>query len=270
MPLTIDSRIKLNDGNSMPVLGLGTWQARGNDVVEALLDALKVGYRLIDTAYMYNNEKDVGKAIKKSGLDRKNIFITTKIWETQHADPEAAIEGSLKTLGLDYIDLYLIHWPEEERLATWKMFEKFKNQGLCKSIGVSNFTIRHIKELLKDSKTVPAVNQVEFNPFLYQKELLEFCKSSGILLEAYCPLSRGKTLSDSAIVGIAKKYKKSPAQIMLRWAVQHSVVPIPKSVTKSRIEENADIFDFEISKTDMNLLDGLNRNFRICSDPTDA
>ncbi|HLC77105.1 MAG TPA: aldo/keto reductase [archaeon] len=269
MRLKIDSTMALNDGNKMPVLGLGTWKAKGKDVENAVLDALKAGYRLIDTAYMYGNEKEIGAAVKKSGVGRKEIFITTKIWEIQHANPEAAIEGALKALGVDYIDLYLIHWPEEERLQTWKMFEKFKKQGLCKSIGVSNFTISHLKELMK-SMTVPAVNQVEFNPFLYQKELLDFCTSKNIVLEAYSPLSHGKSLKDSNLAAIAKKYKKSPAQIMLRWALQHGTVPIPKSVHKERIEENVNVFDFVISDADMKLLNALNRNFRTCWDPTNV
>ena len=170
---------------------------------------------------------------------------------------------------MDYVDLYLIHWPVPERLETWKVFEKMKEEGLAKSIGVSNFTVRHLKQVIEKSMAVPAVNQVEFNPFIYQKELLDFCKKQGIVLEAYCPLSRGEKLDHPAIKKAASAYSRTPAQVLLRWAVQHGIAVIPKSVNAARIRENAGIFDFSIKESDMKLLDSLDEGFRICSDPTD-
>ncbi|MFH2105754.1 MAG: aldo/keto reductase [Candidatus Micrarchaeota archaeon] len=269
--MDISTKIKLNNGIQMPMLGFGTWQLKqGKETEQAVLWALEAGYVSIDTASYYANEENVGKAIRKSDIPREEIFVTTKIWNDEHADPEQAFNDSLERLGLDYIDLYLIHWPVKERLETWKVFEKLYKQGKCKSIGVSNFTIKHLNELLAESKTVPALNQVEFNSFLYQKELLEFCKSKNIVLEAYCPLSRAKRLDDPKIVSIAKNHSKTSAQVLLRWALQHDVVVIPKSKHKERIIENADIFGFNLSAEEMIVLDGLNENLRVTWDPTNA
>lgn len=267
MKLSLSSSLPLNDGNRIPQLGLGVWNA-GNKTESAVLAALKAGYRHIDTAAIYQNEKSVGSAIRKSGISRKEIFVTTKIWNSDHKDSRAALEQSLKRLGLDYVDLYLIHWPVKERNETWKIFGMLKDEGKCRSIGVSNFTIRHLKELMFHSSTLPAVNQVEFNPYLYQKELLEFCNSNGIVLEAYSPLTHNKKLKDAKLLAIAEAYSKTPAQILIRWCLQRGVVVIPKSVRAERIKENGSVFDFSISEEDMEKLDDFNENLRACWDPT--
>lgn len=268
--MDINTKTKLNNGVEMPMLGLGVWEsAEGDECESAVFEAIKAGYRHIDTAAAYGNERSIGKGIKKSGISREEIFVTTKLRNGAHGDPEGALNESLEKLQLDYVDVYLIHWPVPERNESWKMFEKFLEEGKCRSIGVSNFTVRHLEELLKKSKVVPAVNQVEFTPYLFQKELLEFCRSKGIQLEAYSPLTRGRKLNDSKLVEIAKKYNKTPAQILLRWNLQHGIVIIPKSTKRERILENAEIFDFEISEDDMEKLNGFNEDFRLCPDPHD-
>lgn len=267
--MDIGTKARLNDGKEMPMLGFGTWQLKdGKEATAAVLKALETGYRHIDTAAIYGNEESIGKAVMESNIPRDEIFITTKIWNDAHNDPMKAFNESLKRLRMDYVDLYLIHWPVNERNETWQAMEEILQHGKARSIGVSNFTIRHLEELMGQSEIVPAVNQVEFSPFLYQKDLLDFCKSSKIQLEAYSPLSRAKKLDDPRLKSIAQKYNKSPAQIMLRWSIQHSVVVIPKSRHPDRIKENADIFDFSISPADMKSLDSLNDNFRTCWDPS--
>ena len=254
----------------MPIVGLGTWNsAEGNECEDAVAEAVNAGYRHIDTAAIYGNERSVGNGVRKSGISREEIFITTKLWNGDHGNPEGALEESLKKLQLDYVDLYLIHWPVPERNKTWKMFEKFLEEGKCRAIGVSNFMVRHLEELLKQSKAMPAVNQVEFTPYLFQKELLEYCKSNGIQLESYSPLTQGMKLKDPKLTAVAKKYSKTQAQILLRWNVQHGNVIIPKSTTKERMVENSDIFDFDISEEDMEKLDSFNEGFRICPDPNE-
>ncbi len=261
--------ITLNDKHKMPILGLGTWQSKsGQEVEQAVLFALKNGYTHIDTAKIYGNEESIGNAIKKSKIARKNLFITTKIRNIDHSNVRKALESSLKKLQTDYVDLYLIHWPVKESIQTWKVFEELQKSGKIKSIGVSNFTIRHLEEFKKHTKITPAVNQVEFSPFLYQKELLDYCKKNQIQLVAYSPLAHAKKLEHKTIVSLAQKYNKTPAQIMLRWAIQHDVVVIPKSVKEHRIIENAQLFDFEIKAADMKILDSLNENYRTCWDPT--
>jgi diketogulonate reductase-like aldo/keto reductase len=272
MKLSINSRLKLNDGKQIPMLGFGTWQIPdGKPVEECVFTALQAGYRLIDTAKIYANEIGVGKAIKKavaSGISRKEIFVTTKLWNSDHDNVEKAFNESLRKLGLDYIDLYLIHWPVTgKRIETWKVFEKLLETGKVKSIGVSNFTIPQLKELMKNSKIVPATNQVEFSPWLYQKELLDFCNKNKMVLEAYSPLTRGRMLGDEKLGKIAKKYNKSPAQTIIRWCLQHNVVLLPKSTDPVRIRENADVFDFEISDSDMRTLDSMSQDKRFCWNP---
>ena len=265
--MDISTRAKLNNGTKIPMLGLGTWELTGN-TEEAVLNALKLGYRHVDTAMVYGNEKEIGRAIRKSGIPRKELFITTKLWNNDHSNPAMAFNDSLRRLGLDYVDLYLIHWPVPQRNRSWKELDKFQKDGRAKAIGVSNFTIRHLKQLLEESNVVPAVNQVEFSTFLYQKELLEFCKSNGIQLEAYSPLARANKFDNTALIRIARNHGKSPAQVMIRWVLQHGVVAIPKSGNKQRQRQNADVFGFELSAGDMKALDALDEGFRCCPDPS--
>lgn len=256
--------IHLNNGVFMPSLGLGVYQMpKGQATYQAVRDAFEVGYRHIDTASFYGNEKDVGKAIRESGIDRASIFVTTKIWPTDFLRTEAAFERSLRQLGMEYVDLYLIHWPAPfGRQRAWNILEKIYKQGRAKAIGVSNYSIQHLRELLKRSEVVPAVNQIEVSPFYYRKELIDFCSSAGIQVEAYSPLTRGKKLDDGTVGRIASRYGKTPAQIMIRWSLQHEFVVIPKTQKKERMRENMDVFDFLLSEEDMSTLDGLHQNYR--------
>ena len=265
--LTIKSTLTLNNGVKIPMLGLGTYQASNVAMIEdAVLHALKVGYRLIDTASLYENEREVGRGVKRSGIPREEIFITTKVWSTDHGYNPAieSCEKSLKRLDMKYVDLLLIHWPVGGRLLeTWEAFEKLYDEGKCRSIGVSNFKIGHLKEFLEKSSTVPVLNQVEFHPFLYKEELLNFCRQNKIQLQAYSPLTQGKKLKNPNLIKIANKYSKSVAQILIKWALKHQVSVIPKSSNPSRIEENASVFDFSITPDDMKSLDLLNQNLPI-------
>ena len=272
--LDINSRWELNDGNTMPIVGLGTWEAQGKDVENAVFHAIESGYRHIDTAKIYGNEEQVGagvrRAISELGISRAEIFVTTKLWNSDHANVQRAFDDSLRRLGLDYIDLYLMHFPVAQRLESWKVMEKIKQSGKAKSIGVSNFMVPHLEALLAVCKILPSVNQVEMTPLLYQKELIEFCKGKNILLQAYSPLLRGQRLDDPAFVKIANAHHKTVAQVLLRWCLQHGLVPLPKSVTPSRIEENIALFDFELTSAEMRTLNSLNENLRLCWDPTTA
>jgi diketogulonate reductase-like aldo/keto reductase len=295
MTLSIDSKLKLNDGHAIPRLGFGVWQVRSGRTTEvAVATALEAGYRHIDTAAAYGNEAGVGAAIRSSGLPREDIYVTTKLWNDDHRDPEAALEKSLRNLKMDYVDLYLIHFPVRERRRTWPLFEKLRAQGKARSIGVSNYTVRHMKELLGETKTVPAVNQVEIHPYLYQRDLIDLCKANGVLIEAYSPLTHGQRLNDPKLVAIAKKYSKNgagapvwrhlplmenlsradgiktTAQVLIRWGLQKGFVVIPKSSNPRRIVENARVFDFELSDADMRALDAFDENLRTCWDPTNA
>lgn len=258
----------------MPILGLGVWKTKsGKECREAVLNALEAGYRHIDTAKIYSNEEDVGKAIRESGIPRKEIFITTKLWNADQGSGKArkALEVSLEKLGIDQIDLYLIHFPvTSQRMDSWKELEKAYHDNLCKSIGVSNYTIVHLTELLKNFQITPAVNQVEFHPFLNQVDLFEYCKKHKIQLEAYSPLAHGQKVEDPKIKEIAKKYGKTSAQILIRWAIEQKIVVIPKSVKKERIVENSKVFDFKIAEEDMKTLNSLDENFRTCWDPSEV
>ena len=268
MKLTLKSTVKLNNGIEIPLLGLGTYKMSKEEAEQATLHALKTGYRHIDTARRYDNEDAVGRAIKKSGIPREDIFVTTKLWITDFLRAERTFEQSRAKLGLDYVDLYLLHFPVSiVRKKAWKSLEKLYKEGRCKAIGVSNFTISHLTELLKVTDVVPAVNQVEFHPYLYQKKLWDFCKSKKIQLEAYSPLTHGKRLADPKLLTIAEKYNKTPAQILIRWHLQKNIVVIPKSVSPQRIEENASVFDFDIKEADMKKLDNFNENLRTCWNP---
>ncbi|XDD51019.1 aldo/keto reductase [Leptospira sp. WS92.C1] len=275
MPQTVlDQSVTLNNGVMMPIFGLGVWKTKsGKECTEAVLAALEAGYRHIDTAKIYANEEDVGKAIRESGIARKEIFITTKLWNADQGKDKTrkALESSLEKLGIDQVDLYLIHFPvTSKRLESWKELEKAYHDKLCRAIGVSNFMIPHLNELLKESAITPAVNQVEFHPFLNQVDLLNTCKKHKIQLEAYSPLAHGQKIDDPQIKEIAKKYYKTPAQILIRWAIEQNIVVIPKSTKKERIIENSKVFDFKISDQDMTKLNGLDENFRTCWDPSEV
>ena len=274
MELTIETKLQLSDGHLIPQLGLGVWQISAGKTADVVLAALEAGYRHIDTASAYGNEESVGTAIRMSGIPRESIFVTTKLWNSDHGNPERALDTSLRKLKMDYVDLYLIHFPVRQRRQSWRALEALQRKGKTRSIGVSNFTIAHLRELLAESETVPAVNQVEFHPYLYQQDLLAFCQAKEIVIEAYSPLTHGERLKDPRLVAIAKKYSssktKSTAQILIRWALQHGLAVIPKSSDRRRILENADVFDFEISEDDMRLLDSFNENLRTCWDPSDA
>ncbi len=272
MQSKIGIRTKLNNGVEMPVLGLGVYQTlSGGQTRTACLNAFAAGYRLIDTASMYGNEKDVGEAVAQSGLDREELFITTKLWNNDHGYDQTlkAFQRSQAALGLDYVDLYLIHWPGGGlRKETWQAMEKLLNDGKCRAIGVSNYTIAHLKETLGYADIVPAVNQVEFHPWLFQKDLLEFCKKEMIQMEAYSPLSRAKNLDSPILNRIGSHYGKTPTQIMIRWGLQHGLVEIPKSTHKEHIKENASVFDFQIDDQDMKEIDSIDKERRVSWDPS--
>lgn len=263
----------LNTDREMPLLGLGVYKATGeNEVEQAICRAVDAGYRLIDTASAYANEDGVGRGIAQCGIPRKDLFVTTKIWNNAQrlGDVEDSFKRSLERLQMDYVDLYLIHWPVPGcYLNTWKEMEKILESGQAQSIGVSNFDIRHLEELKKYSGIVPAVNQVEFHPLCYPKELLEYCRDSGIQLQAYAPLARGAYLDNDIMCILATKYVKTPAQIGLRWALQKGVSVIPKSTNPERIQSNGDLFSFEIEQEDMEIIDTLNQNLHTASIPED-
>ncbi len=261
----------LHNGVKMPWLGLGVYKSQeGKEIENAIDHALEAGYRSIDTASFYKNEGGVGKAVKNSTVPREEIFITTKVWNEDQGFEKTlkAFEESRKKLGLNYIDLYLIHWPGKDKYKeTWRALEKLYNDGSVRAIGVSNFQIHHLKDLISDCDVKPMVNQVEYHPELTQKELHAYCKQESVQLEAWSPLTRGNIFTTPTIVELANKYNKTAAQIILRWDLQNGVVTIPKSVTKSRIYENADIFDFQLSKEDIKKIDALNKNKRLGPDP---
>jgi diketogulonate reductase-like aldo/keto reductase len=261
----------LNNGLKMPWLGFGVYQIKnGQEVEHAVRYALEIGYRSIDTAALYGNESGVGKAIRESGIPREDIFLTTKLWNDDQRGKrtQAAFEESLRRLETEYVDLYLIHWPVKGCFQeTWQVMEKIYQSGRAKAIGVSNFLVHHLEDILRGSQIVPSVNQVEFHPFLVQRDLLSFCQSHKIQVEAWSPLMQGQITTVQAIQNLAEKYHKTPAQIALRWDLQHEVVTIPKSTHTNRIVENAQIFDFELSQTDMNVMDALDNEKRVGPDP---
>jgi len=272
--LNIQSTVKLNNDVRMPILGLGVYQSPPGRVTRNAVNfALRVGYRHVDTARIYGNEADVGEAVRESGVPRGDLFVTTKLWNSDQGYDSTlrACEASLKRLGLDYLDLYLVHFPVPDlRKETWRAMETLLEKGRCRAIGVSNFTLRHLEELIEESHVIPSVNQVEFHPFLYQKELLKYCQRKGIQVEAYSPLARGERLKHPRITSLATKYSKTPAQLMIRWGIQHGLVVIPKSTREERIRENSQVFDFDISDDDMRSLDSLNEDLRLNWDPTNV
>jgi len=272
MTRNINYKMQMNNGIDIPQLGLGVYLAkRGRECYKAVLSALEAGYRHIDTAASYQNEKDVGKAVRNSGIKREEIFITTKLWNSDHGYENTlrAFDKSLATLNIKYVDLYLIHWPVKDiRKESWKALEKIYDSGYCRSIGVSNYMLNHLQELLTYANIIPALNQVEFSPYLYQKELLDFCTKNKILLGAYAPLTRMKKLDDPKLQSLSKVLNKSTAQVLIRWAIEHNLVVTPKTVHKERIIENADVFDFRLGESEMKILDTMNEDFRTCWDPT--
>lgn len=269
----IQDTVTLNNDVKMPGFGLGVFKVEeGIDTVATVKTGLDLGYRLIDTAAMYENETGVGQAIQESGVSREEIFITSKVRNEDHGYDNTlkAFDETLKKLGTDYLDLYLIHWPIPGKYKdTWRAIEKIYEDGRARAIGVSNFHVHHLEELLKDAKFVPAVNQIEYHPHLTQEDLLLFCKENGIQMQAWSPLKRGQIVDVPEIKEIADKYGKSAAQIVLRWDIQNGVLTIPKSVKKNRLQENAAIFDFELTVEEMQKLNGLNKNDRAGSNPDD-
>ncbi|MBN1887296.1 MAG: aldo/keto reductase [Thermoflexales bacterium] len=261
---------RLNNGLEMPWLGFGVFKVDdGQEVESAVRCALEVGYRSIDTAAIYGNERGVGKAIRESGIPREDIFLTTKVWneELRRKRTLEAFEESLKRLETEYVDLYLIHWPVKGCYQeAWKAMGQIYQSGRAKAIGVSNFLVHHLEDILRDG-LVPSVDQVEFHPFLVQPELLKFCQAHKIQLEAWSPLMQGRIMTEPAVQKMAEKYRKTPAQIVLRWDLQHEVVTIPKSTHPKRIAENAQVFDFELSQADVDALDALDQGKRVGADP---
>lgn len=260
MPLTADGRARvLSNGVEMPLLGLGVWQVKdGAETEQAVRWALEAGYRHIDTARLYRNEKSVGAGLRSAGVPREEVFVVTK-FSPRDSDPEKEAEQSLRLLGLDYLDLYLVHWPTGDPRKFWDGFEKIAARGLARAVGVSNYSAEQLQTLLGATAAPPTVNQVEFSPFQYRAALLEACESAGVLLEAYSPLTRGRDLHNGTITGIAERLGRTPAQVVLRWAVQRGVPVIPKSANQGRIVENAAIFDFALTDADMAALDALDR-----------
>ena len=271
--IVLDNTVFLNTNREMPLLGLGVYKATGeNEAENAIISAVESGYRLIDTASVYKNEENVGRGIASCGIPRSELFITTKVWNTAQrlGDIQGAFERSLDRLKLDYVDLYLIHWPVPGcYLSTWKVLEEIQKSGRALSIGVSNFEIRHLEELEANSGIIPAVNQIECHPLCYPKELIDYCQDKGIQVQAYAPLARGAYLDNDVMCVLGTKYAHTPAQIGLRWATQKGISVIPKSVHPDRIRSNGNIFDFTIEQEDMDLIDTLNENFHSSHIPED-
>ncbi|WP_347861647.1 aldo/keto reductase [Salimicrobium sp. PL1-032A] len=260
--------VELHKNVKMPQLGFGVWQVETEDAEPAVAKALETGYRSIDTAAIYGNERQVGHAIANSGIPREDLFITTKVWNADqgYENTMKAFEESLSKLGLDYVDLYLIHWPTpeyDEYVETYKAMEQLQKDGKVRAIGVCNFDIEHLERLMEECDVKPAINQVECHPYLAQKDLKEFCDKNGILMEAWSPLMQGgEVLKDPVVQQIAKHRGKTGAQVIIRWHLQNDRVVIPKSITPERIEENFDVFDFELTADDMEKLNGLDSGTR--------
>ncbi len=267
--------VTLNNGLKMPQLGFGVWKVADEQATAAVAKALEAGYRSIDTAMLYKNEVGVGKAIKETAIPREELFITTKVWNSDqgYENTLRAFDESLERLGLDYVDLYLIHWPTpkfDQYVDTYKALEKLYHDGRVKAIGVCNFEIEHLERILKECDVMPVVNQIECHPYLSQMELKEFCAKHNIFVEAWSPLEQGgEVLQDEVITKIAKSHSKSPAQVILRWHLQNNTIVIPKSVTPSRIEENINVFDFELTAEEMDEINNLNRNRRRGANPNE-
>ena len=265
--------ITLNNGVKIPQLGLGIYDPQPNhDIRQAVGWALELGYRLLDTATIYQNEREVGDAMRNSGLHRSEIFLTTKVWNDDQGYDNTlrAFDSSLKKLQTDYVDLYLVHWPiKEHRIETWKALEQIYKEGKARAIGVSNYYIPHLEELWPHATITPAVNQFELSPYCYLPEQLAYCKQHNIQVEGYAPVVRGQKANDSRLMQIAKKYDKTTYQVLIRWSLQQGVITIPKSVTYSRLAENIDVFDFEISTDDMAYMNTWHDDTRVAWNPMD-
>ena len=264
--MTAVPAITLNDGNAIPQLGFGVYQVPPEETARAVERALEIGYRHIDTAEMYGNEKEVGEAVRASGLDRGDVFVTSKLSNAFHEPDDArrAFDTTLSEIGFDYVDLFLIHWPlptvyNGDFVSTWKALEEFKQDGRARSIGVSNFQVGHLERLASETDTVPAVNQIEVHPYLTNEAVRDYGREHGIVTEAWSPLAKGGVLEDPAITQIAEKAGKTPAQVVLRWHIQRGDIVFPKSVTPSRMEDNFDLFDFELDPSDMEEITALDR-----------
>jgi diketogulonate reductase-like aldo/keto reductase len=270
-PNVTTASLPLNTGAKIPQVGLGVWQAaRGSTTRDAVHAALRLGYRHVDTARIYGNEADVGEAIRTSGIARAEIFVTTKLWNDDQGYDQAlrAFDASLGRLGLEYVDLYLLHWPvANRRLDSWRALELLFAEKRARAIGVSNFLVPHLEELLGHAKIVPAVDQIEVSPFLQQRDTRAFCAKKGIVVEAYSPLTRGKRLGHPVVVDVAKRVGRSAAQVLLRWGVQHELVVLPKSTQAPRIEENGALFDFTLDEATMARLDALDEGLATGWDP---
>lgn len=269
----LQDTVTLNNGVKMPGFGLGVFKVEdGDTVINAVKDALAVGYRLIDTAAVYENEEGVGKAIKDSGIARDEIFVTSKVWNDQQGYESTlqAFDESLEKLGLDYLDLYLIHWPVSGKYKdTWRALEKLYRDKKVRAIGVSNFHVHHLEELRKDAEVKPVVNQIEFHPHLTQRDVLAYCKEHDIQMQAWSPLKKGRIFDEPLLVQIAEKYGKTVPQVLLRWDLDQAVMTIPKSINKKRMIENADIFDFKLTAEEVEQIAEMNINERTGSNPDD-
>ena len=260
----VEKFMLLSNGVKIPSIGFGTYKSGDDEETAKIIkNALNLGYKMIDTASFYNNEVGIGNGIKESGIDRKDIFIVTKLWNDDHGYDNTieAFNKSLNNLQVDYIDLYLIHWPNKLNAETWRAFEYLYEVGKIKAIGVCNFKIEHLEELKKTAKIMPMVNQVEIHPFSTKNNIINYCKDNNVKVVAWSPISRGRVLSNELMIDLSQKYKKSIVQIVLRWHMQKGVIPIPKSSNENRIKENIDIFDFEISSEDMKAIDSLDEGY---------
>ncbi|MBN1110295.1 MAG: aldo/keto reductase [Methanomassiliicoccales archaeon] len=269
-PAVSSCSLTLNNGVRMPAIGLGTYKLVGREAYFSVKAALSCGYRHIDTASFYENEEAIGQAVRDGGLPREEVFITSKVWNTEQGYEAAmkAFERTLDRLGMDYLDLYLVHWPVTgRRLDTYRALERLYNEGRVRAIGVSNYTERHLEELMAVCQVVPVTNQVEMSPFLFQRELLRYCQERRVLVTAFSPFARGAVLDDGTLREVGEAHGKSPAQVILRWCLQKGMAVIPRSSNPERIRENAQVFDFFLDREEMDLLDGLHRGLRTTTDP---